>query len=454
MNKRCYRMIKLGWLATLLPGVSLAASLVTLDEAVKHALQHNAELHASEQQVQVARQQLASVEAAAMPVVSLSHSARVSDNPLDAFADKLFTRQVTAADFDPASLNRPGSSELYLTSLSLKWPVYTGGELDARQRQSGMALQQSRLLYQHARQVTAWQSAQAYLYAVAAQRALGIAEQAVVAAQHHADTTARLAAEGRIVESDKLAAEVNLAAVKAQQVQAVTRHQHALTRLRQLMGLPPEAGLAVGARWPPTPFWSQQEDSDVGQHIEHALQNRHDLLAAQKAIAAAGAGVDVASADKKPSVALVASSNWYDDAPGFDNQSSSLMAVASIKLYDGASEGKLGMARARQKEQQWREQALQQQVRSQVKQAFDDVQEATTRLALASDNVSRARQAVQLVQKRYGQGRTILLDLLQSERAYTEARIEKLTAELNLRTSRLTLAFASGKLALPEEGGQ
>ncbi len=449
MNNRTRTTILAAWL--LAAPVIAPAQVMNLRDTVRYALQHNPELRAAEQQVNEARQQLDSVEAASAPVISLSATARVSDNPLDAFADKLFTRQVTAADFDPAALNQPGSSDLYLTSLSLKWPVYTGGKLEAQQQQTGMAVQQSRLLYQRAQQKIAFHTMQAYLFAVATDKAIKIADQAVEAAQRHADTTAKLAAEGRIVESDKLAAEVNLAAVKAQQAQAVTRHKHAITRLRQVMGLPADATLDIDYQWPQQAALQQALAGEVEQLIKQALQTRVDLQAAQKAIAAAGAGIEAASADKKPSVALVANSNWYDDSPGFDSQSSSLMAVASINLYDGATDGKVGVARAQQKQQQWREQALQQAVQSEVKQAFDDLQEALSRLDIASDNVARARKAVRLVQKRYGQGRTILLDLLQSERMYTESRIEKLTAELNLRTSRLALSFAVGSLPGVEE---
>ena len=56
---------------------------------------------------------------------------------------------------------------------------------------------------------------------------------------------------------------------------------------------------------------------------------------------------------------------------------------------------------------------------------------------------------MQLVKKRYGQGRTILLDLLQSERLYTDTRIEKLTARLNLDIAQAALPLAVGSLSLP-----
>lgn len=427
---------------------SVAASdLLTLQYAVKYTLEHQPGLLATEQQVNAAHQQLLASDAASKPVVNLSYSARISDNPLDVFADKLFTQQITAQDFAPSKLNNPGSSELFVTSLSMRWPVYSGGRIEAQQLQSNVAYQQRSLLFQRAQQQSIFATTRAYLYVIATRKALDIAGQAEQAFQHHANSTATLARQGRIVESDKLSAQVNLAAVKAQHSQARTRYQHALTRLKHAMGMPVNKKVSVNADWPEIKLLPENLDS----LYKLAQTNRIDLQAATKAIDAAKANIDVKNAANKPNINLIASSNWYDDQVGFDSQSSSLMAVASYKLYDASITGKLGAARAQHKQQQWRKIALQQSVQSEVKQAMDNLLEAKSRIAIAKDNVVRAKKTVRLVKKRYGRGRTILLDLLQSERMYSDARIEKLTAELNLHVSRLALLNAVGVLNIPKE---
>jgi outer membrane protein TolC len=399
----------------------------------------------AEQRVATARQNSQASDDAGLPVVTLSHMARVSDNPLDAFADKLYTRQVTSADFDPARLNEPGSTDLWLTQLQVRWPLYTGGKLQGQQQQAQAGVKQSEHQYKRAQQQTAFFTMQTYLMAIAAKFAGDISSDAVTAAAQHARTTAELAKQERIVESDKLAAAVNLAAVRAQHEKSRTRTKHAYTRLRQLLGYDGDSELTIVSSWPEIPHAEQ----DIAVLTQQSLELRTDLDAAKSGVQAAAANVDVATAANKPSVDVVASSSWYDDNPGFDSQASSLMAIASFNLYDGSKQGKIGAARAQHKEQQWRVTELEQTVRAEVQQAFDDLAESHKRLAIAKDNVALAKRATSLVKQRYGQGRTILLDLLQAERMLTDSRVEKLAAELAIRINQLALQYATGTLALP-----
>jgi len=424
-----------------------AGEPMSLDKAMHYALANNPSLSVSQQQVSAAYEQSLSMSRAADPVVSLSYGARVSNNPLDAFADKLFTQKITTDDFVPSKLNNPDSSELFVTSLSTRWPVYSGGKIIAQQLQTKVQLQQRQLLYQRAQQQIVFDTMKAYLYVVATKKALLISHEAEQAFQRHATSTAKLAKQGRAVESDKLSAQVNLSAIKVQTVQAQTRYKHAISKLKNVMGMPISDSLSISADWPVVP--NGQKNIEV--LIQQAQQQRVDLLAAVQSVAAAKASIDIAKANNKLNINFVASSNWYDDDFGFDSQSYSIMAVASLNLYDGATDGKLGAARAQYKGEQWRKQVLQQAVDLDVKLALDNLLEAETRIGIAKNNIVIAKKTVRLVKKRYGRGLTILLDLLQSERMYIDARLEVLTSELNLRTSRLSLLNAVGVLDVPKE---
>ncbi|MES0328440.1 MAG: TolC family protein, partial [Gammaproteobacteria bacterium] len=111
--------------------VHLQAQDFDLDSAVVYALKHNPNLNAVQYQASAAAAQTQASKAGHLPTLTLSHTTRLSDNPLDAFADKLNTRQVTTPDFDPALLNNPDSSTLYFTQLALRWSLYAGGRTSA-----------------------------------------------------------------------------------------------------------------------------------------------------------------------------------------------------------------------------------------------------------------------------------------------------------------------------------
>ncbi|MEW6332447.1 MAG: TolC family protein, partial [Pseudomonadota bacterium] len=316
---------RITWTAALglLLGLGAPASAETFDreQAVRYALAHNPELRALHEQVAAAGGRTQTAQGARLPSLGLSYSARSSNNPLDAFADKLNTRRVTTPDFDPARLNHPGSSELHTTQLALRLPLYAGGRLSASQASAEEMENYARLQYERAREVTAFQALHAYLNVQAAQEGLAIAGDAVNAAQEHARTTGQLAREGRIVVSDKLTAEVHLAAMQAQREQAATRLESAHNQLKLVMGLPLDQEVTLA----PAAFGGAGDTANAADIETRALANRRDLAAARAMHQAAQARVRAARAAHKPSVDLIASHNRFDDSPGFDEKSSSVM---------------------------------------------------------------------------------------------------------------------------------
>jgi outer membrane protein len=427
---------------------AMPAETIGLEQAVSYALEHNPDLLAAREQVSASGARTRAAKGARLPSLGLSASARASDNPLDAFADKLNTRQVTASDFDPARLNHPGTSDLYMTQLALRLPVYTGGRLSASVQDAEEVEENRRLQYERAREITAFQAIRGFLSVQAAQEGLAIAADAVAAAQEHARTAAQLSRAGRIVVSDKLTAEVNLAAVQSSREQAATRLASERNRLKLVMGLPLDSDITLASAG----FNTTADGASLTELEARALANRKDLAAARAMNRAAKARVQATRAAHKPNVDLIASSNWYDDKPGFDNHSSSVMGVVRLDLYAGGQhQSEISAALAEDREIQWRVQALEQAAQNDVREAYDSLREAEARHATAAGNVERARENVRLVKQRYGQGRTILIDLLQAERAYTDARVEELTSRLNQDVGRASLHLADGTLALPPE---
>jgi outer membrane protein len=425
------------------------ADTFSLDEAVSHALAHNPELLAMQAQSAAASARTQTAAGARLPNLGVSYSARASNNPLDAFADKLNTRSVTTQDFDPASLNHPGTSDLHMTQLALRLPVYSGGRLSSALVSAEETEKNARLQYERAREITAFQAQRAYLNLLAAQEALAIADDAVKAAQQHARGTSQLSREGRTVVSDKLTAEVNLAAVQASREQAVTRVETARNRLKLVMGLALDHDMNLAAA---RVDGEASPETNLADSEMRALAGRKDLAAARALNQAARARVQGARATHKPSVDFIATSNWFDDHPGFDSHSSSVMGVVSLDLYAGGRhQGEIGAALAEENEMQWHTQALEQSVRNDVRTAHENLREARARHATAADNVERARENVRQVDRRYGQGRTILIDLLQAERAYTDARHEELNSRVDLDIGRAALRLAEGTLPLPED---
>ncbi len=310
-----------------------AADTYSIEQAVDYTLTHNLELLAAKEQTRAAAQRTAVAQGARQPQVDLRYLLRRSDNPLDAFADKLNTRSVVpATDFTAGALNQPDPSTLSATELAVRLPVYSGGKMRAALRGAEDNEQATRLQAERARDVAAFRTRQAYLAAQAAAEAVAIAEDAVQAAQGHAQTTTRLVRQGRIVVSDRLTAELNLAAAESAREQALNRQRRSLDELKLVMGMPLDDALQT------QPWQSAPVTSDLAPLTEseqRALAQRKDLQANQSRASAGRTRVDVARAALKPQVSVVAASSWYDDSVSLDNRSTSIMGVVSMNFYNG-----------------------------------------------------------------------------------------------------------------------
>lgn len=424
-----------------------AADLITLDQAVRYSLDHNLQLQTTNERARTARARVGVAKSGRLPRVDASYMVRRSNNPLDVFADKLNTRSVNpATDFTADALNHPADSTLHASELALQLPIYTGGRLTAAIKRARDDEQAADLDVSRARQQTIFRVMRAYLAAQAAIHGEQIADDAVTAAQGHADTTARLVRQGRIVVSDRMTAELNLAASQSAREQAINRQRHALDQLKLAMGMSMDEDLqltpwqdAAAAPLDPLPVLEQR-----------ALANRQDLQAARSMTSAGQAGIQEARAALKPQFSVVAKSDWYDDHFGFANNSQSVMGVVSMNLYRGGHDtGELAAARYQANEAQLRVSNLEQEIRDEVRAAYFNLKEADARRTIAAENVDKARTAVNLIKQRYGEGRTILLDVLMAERLLVEARNEKLASSLELATSEAQLQLAEGMLTAP-----
>ena len=439
------KLILSAWLISpyLIMSHAALADRYTLEQAVDYTLAHNLDLEAAHEQSRTAAEQTAVAQGARLPQVDLRYLLRRSDNPLDAFADKLNTRRVDpATDFTSSALNQPGASTLSATALSVRLPVYAGGKLRAALRNAKDSEQATQLQTERVRDLTTFRARQAYLAAQAATEAVAIADDSVQAARGHAETTARLVRQGRIVVSDKLTAELNLAAAESAREQVLNRQRRSLDELKLVMGMPLDDALEIQP-WQPIvdiPALTPMSESE-----QRALTGRKDLQANQSRVKAAQARVDVARSAFKPQLSVVAASSWYDDGVSLANRSTSIMGVISMNLYSGGqAHHEVAAARSQATENDIQLHNQERIIRNEVRSAYSNLTEAIARYRIAAQNADKARETVRLVRQRYGEGRTILIDVLMSERVLVETRNEQLASAYSIAVNQAALRLAEG----------
>jgi outer membrane protein TolC len=421
-----------------------ADAFTTLQQAVHHTIDQNFSLRASAQQLATAEAQIGVAESARSPEIVFRYALLASDNPLDAFAASLNTRTVTAEDFDPGRLNDPDVSTLFSGAVALRYSVYNGGrteaDIDSAQGTSdAIRLRHSRFL-----QRLAFNTMRAYYASQAAEYGVSIAKDAEAAAQRHVGTTRQLVRQDRTVKSDQLTAEVNWSAFKSLTTQSATGRKLAYNRLKVAMGMPQTQPILV-PQLSLKPIAVRLQE--ISRYEQQAFESRLDLEALKAALETARAQIRSAEARLRPRVDLVADATLYQDDPIVDEPSWRVMGMVSQDLYTGGrTRSGVDAARSRADTIRYQLESLRQEILGEVRDAYDRVQESQARLEIAKGNVAKARRNVSLISERYGQGRTILIDLLGAEQRLVAARNEELSAQQSLMIHLAALRLATGDL--------
>jgi len=443
-HMRCVLPVSLCWILFYSMPV-MAASMLSEKEAVAHALKFNPQLSIVEQQQAAAAARLGAVEGESLPRIDFSYQLRRSDNALDVFADNLNTRDVDPAnDFTSSALNHPDASVLQMARLSLNWPVYTGGQLQSQVTAAQALAQGARYDKQHVYAQIIHATLSTYVQIQAMQQNVLQLDDAVTAAQAHVSTTSRLVREGRIINSDQLTAEVFLSSMQTAREQAQVMYRQAKTRLRKLIGSEEHEDFIIEAMSGPEPA---PELSGIESAWQQALSQRQDLAALRAQRDAARAELDARRAVTGPRVDLVLNQDWYDVIDGEQSSSWTVAGVVSMNLFDGgtqqqgvkASESSVVVKSAELTD-------LKQLIRSEIEDAYVRYKGAQERLSLSKTHVAKARSNVKQITERYGQGRTLLIDVLQAEKSLVEIRRQRLEALLDLKLASLDLNRANGKL--------
>ncbi len=427
-----------------LPAGALRARTFSLEQAVHYALHHSSLTALARARALMAAARLRAARAQRMPQLSVSYNYLFSNNPLVALTAELERRQVTASAFTPDNLNHPGITRLATAGLSLAVPIYSGGAVSESIRAGRFGRAAANAGRQETRERIIAATVRAYEGVLAARAALKIARQAVHAAREHADTTASLYRHGRIVHSDALTAAVYLQATREGALKTQAALNAAKANLAAVLGAPATLPISVPALALRPPA---RRAETVQDFIARALAQRPDLRALKAEEAADLAQAQALRARSGIKVALTASTDWYSETPLPRHNAWTVGGMISAPLYDGgqardeaAAKEEAAAALGAQRDE------LETQIRFEIARTYEDMQIARQRYRVGLANVAQAKAAVRLVRIRYGEGRTILLDLLNAEQGLTAAREQRLAALYALMSDRVTLAAADASL--------
>lgn len=423
----------------------LAAQTLTLHDALRRADQG---AYANRIARGTARAEAARADAALrgiLPTGRVEAGWMRTTNPVGAFGITLQQRSVTAAAFNPATLNYPAPTGDVAGGLVLELPLINADAwLGRRAAASGGSAAAASARWTGAS--TQVEVVRAYYGALLAAGKVTTLEAAVRAARDHVRAAEALFANGLATRSDALLASVQAGQLDADLAGARADVTLARAGLALLLG-EPDSAFALPASLP---------DAERVRAIstlppEPGADARADLDAARWGLEAARADRRRAGATLLPRLNAFARYDWHAASAVFGGKpmwTTGLMAswspfTGGAELADArAAAARLDAARAAAE-------AAGAQARLDVVRRDADVSVAQQRLTIAETGLAQSTEAHRLVARRYESGLAPVVELLDAAAIETRARLNEAAARYDLIVATAARLQANGQSLLP-----
>ncbi len=413
--------------------VQAPARSVTMEEAVRSALTHNADLRAAMHARDAARLEADRDKPVARPKVTLEAETLIQTPELR------FPRGVEDATVRHARYSR--------IALEVVQPLFRFGVHDAWHRHSAMLRAADASLMRERNELIR-SVRKAYVRALTAKAMLALAREGLALAERHKALVGRMIEAGLAPSLDALAADADLAEAKDGLVRAENGTRLAVADLCRLTGLPDSTDAAsLAAFVPPTDHPAEDE------LVRQAVAARPELLALRDWIIAASTGASLARSQSLPEISLRASVARQTPAAFVSRDWAAVGLAASWPVMDGGKAAS-GTRKARAKADELRAQleSAEAGIRLEVRAALGAIGAADARIRLCESRINAARSALAIVELRYEQRATTLLEVAAARLAVTKAVAALVEAQGDKMLAFADLRYAAA-LDLSGDGG-
>ena len=415
---------------------------LTLRQAIDRALGSNPQAAIARANQNDAAAAAAQARTQLLPQLNFTEDVSRGNDPVYVFGERLRQQQFTQADFALNSLNRPQPIGNFSTRLSGSWLAFDSFRTEREIRRAALYRQSAASAATAATQQIVLRVVGAYQEALYARRQVEVAEHEEQTAQALLTQADDHVKAGLAVESDRMAAQVNLALRKEESIAAHGDLDLAWADLREAMGAPDMqvTGLQpIEARSFPA--------GALADEVAMAMKMRSDLAAMGQAEQAQAESVAAARSDFGPRVS--AYGNWEEDRGSITGAGGNNW-VAGVQIgIDILPIGKREqLARETAAKQRADAQLAQQrsQVRLDVSRAHIQRETAELSLATAHAAMDQSAESLRIVKNRYGAGLATITDLLRAEDAERESQSNYWRAVYGNAMAYAQLLYAQGTL--------
>lgn len=406
--------------------VGAAQESLSLDDALRLALENNG----------VARAALADTESA---------QARLNATRANLYPSLDISSSTTRTRIEGGGVNTDTTQRQ--NGLGLEWLLLDNGQRELRIRQSSRSAEATRQNTRDVVRRVLFQTARAYYEVLRRQELLQVADTAVRRAETLLEVAKAQAEVGTAPQKDVLQAEADLANARVQQIQARNALRLAEADLKRLIGWNPQRelpALQAPEGTPPAPL-----ELSVEQLWQRARLQRPDLRNADLNLQISKIGVDAARLNSLLRLQITA--RGYREVEPNSRTQGSLSVIASYPLFDGGlTQANLREAEAGLESAQFRLQQAERDAYADVESALLSLREAGERLEASKVAVAAARRNFDAAQESLREGVGTIVEVLTAQLALITAETNLVQATYDATIAELQLRVAVGD-RLPQE---
>ena len=415
---------------------------LTLSLAVDKALKNNPLIRITLSGREIADAQLREVRAGWFPLLQFSETFTRGNNPVFVFGSLLEQARFTQQNFRLSALNNPDPLSNFRTDISLRQTLFDQLQTYTRVTQARLGQQQADLQKAMVEQQVRFEVIRSYYGVLVAHAKKGVAEEAVKMAESVVKWTRDRFQNGLVVQSDLLAAEVQLAEFRQQQIDAVGDVAVAYAALNTMMGLPVETSQNVTGELAEKRFEALQRE----ELIQLALAHRPDYVRAGNNIRLNKEGVIGAKREYLPRLDLFAVYGGSGKDLSSGSSDYTISANLTFNLFDYGRSARISKARAAESMAAAEQEHLSNQIRLEVARAYQQHVSARERLVVAGQAIDQALETLRIIQNRYREGLTTITEVLRAETALVRARLNLVAARYDHYVSYAHVLLSVGKL--------
>ncbi len=430
-------LLGITWLA-----VGAQEPSLTLRQAIDQALGKNPDVAVAHADVNEAKAGVGLARKVLCPLLNLKEDFSRGNDPVFVFGTRLRQQQFAQGDFVLNSLNRPTPIGNFATRLDGSWMLFNWFGTQQQIKGARLGAESASSMSEQVKQGIVMRVVQAYQSVLFAERRVAVAQHEEATAEMLSSDSKTKVAAGLAVDSDMLAAQVNLSERQQEMIAAKGDLDVEWAQLEAAMGteMQPRATLMpIEARSFP--------DGVLADEIASALKTRPDLLALQQMKSAQVAGVKAAKSAFGPQVS--AYGNWEMDRDSFaGNGGNNWVAGVQLRLdiLPLAKRQQLAQQQAARQKAEAQDQSAKQQIRLAVRSAYSQHQTAEHIVKTAEASTDQAAESLRIVQNRYKAGLSTMTELLRSEDAQRLSQDDYWRAVYGNTVAYANLLYATGTL--------